>query len=83
MLRIVLEREAAKALDKTPEPFASTIWTKIRQLADDPSTLRNMVKQLRGTGEMRLRVGNWRVFYAIEGETLRVRAIEHRRDAYR
>jgi mRNA interferase RelE/StbE len=83
MLRIVLERDAVKALDRMPEPFASTIWMKIRQLADDPSALRNMVKQLRGTGEMRLRVGNWRVFYAIQGETLHVRAIEHRRDAYR
>jgi mRNA-degrading endonuclease RelE of RelBE toxin-antitoxin system len=32
---------------------------------------------------MRLRIGDWRVIYAVEGDTLVVTRIAHRREAYR
>ncbi len=43
---------------------SSRIRVKIGQLADDPTSLANNVKALKGgAGLFRLRVGDWRVIY--------------------
>jgi mRNA interferase RelE/StbE len=40
------------------------------------------VKRLKGRPGARLRVGDWRVIFYVEGETLVVAAVGHRREIY-
>lgn len=40
------------------------------------------VKRLKGRGGARLRVGDWRVVFYVEGDTIVVAAVGHRREIY-
>jgi mRNA interferase RelE/StbE len=40
------------------------------------------VKALKGVDGMRLRSGDWRVVFTVEGNTITIRAVGHRRDIY-
>ena len=40
------------------------------------------VKALKGVAGMRLRVGDWRVLFTIEADTITIHAVGHRRDIY-
>ena len=40
------------------------------------------VKRLKGRAGARLRVGDWRVVFYIEGDTIVVAAVGHRREVY-
>jgi mRNA interferase RelE/StbE len=40
------------------------------------------VKRLKGRGGVRLRVGNWRVIFYVEEDTIVVVAVGHRREIY-
>lgn len=40
------------------------------------------VKALRGIEGMRLRVGDWRVLFTVDGDTITIHAVGHRRDIY-
>jgi mRNA interferase RelE/StbE len=74
-------RRDLRALD---EPTRRRVLRAIMRLEDDPRP--TAAKQLRGTGELwRLRVGRYRILYAIDDERRVVIAIHvaHRREAYR
>ena len=78
--QIQFQPKAIKALDKLPTQEKVKIVTKIEALKDD---LQGDVKKLTNfTPEYRLRVGNYRVLFGIEGQTLTIYQIKHRRDAY-
>jgi mRNA interferase RelE/StbE len=40
------------------------------------------VKVLKGVAGMRLRAGDWRVLFTIEGNTITIHAVGHRREIY-
>lgn len=40
------------------------------------------VKRLKGRAGARLRVGNWRIVFYIDGDTIIVAAVGHRREIY-
>jgi mRNA interferase RelE/StbE len=40
------------------------------------------VKALKGVAGMRLRVGDWRVLFTIDTDTITIHAVGHRRDIY-
>lgn len=61
MKEISYTREALKALKRMPNNVQSQVRRKIEQYADDPQTLANNVKALKGSPYIRLRVGDWRV----------------------
>lgn len=46
------------------------------------STSKGDVKQLKGRSGARLRIGDWRVLFVDDGETVTVTAVGHRRDVY-
>ena len=77
--------EAAKELKKIG-PARDTIIAKIRQYAANPASLVNNVKALKGHDEYRLRVGNYRVLFAILKDgtltVMQVTAVRHRSKAY-
>lgn len=82
MLNIQIERGALKNLKRLPANVGDLIENKIEQLASDPESLKNNVSRLVGTRESRLRVGDWRVIFRIDGSVLRIINIAPRGGAY-
>ena len=77
--------QAAKELKKIG-PHRDAILAKIEQYAADPASLANNVTALKGSDGYRLRVGNYRVLFAILEDgaitVMEVTAIRHRSKAY-
>ena len=70
MYQIEFTRDAVKALKAMPRNVSLQIRGKIELLAADPLLANNNVKKLVGREAYRLRVGDWRVIYEIEGGRL-------------
>lgn len=82
MLKIEIERKASKSLMRLPANVGDLIETKIEQLAYDPPSLKNNVTKLVGTKESRLRVGDYRIIFRIDGDMLKIIRIAPRGGAY-
>jgi len=74
--RIVIERDAAKALDRTPTSVQRLVLRKLRELAADPHARNNNVKRLVGRPGFRLRVGDWRIIYELRAAELIVLVVK-------
>ena len=71
-------RADVRRIDRTT---AMRIFAAIQRLAESGA---GDVKELKGeAAELRLRVGDYRVRFTDEGETLQIHAVRHRREAYR
>ena len=70
MFRIAYSRDAQRTLTRLPRNLAALIRRKIEGLATDPFASNNNVKRLKGGEGYRLRVGDWRVVYLIDGGVL-------------
>ena len=82
--RIEVRSEAKRQLAALPGPTRRRIDAKIQALAEDPRPVG--AKKLVGSGELwRIRVGNYRVLYAIEDNVLVVIVVKigHRQHVYR
>jgi mRNA interferase RelE/StbE len=82
MLKVEIERTALKSLMRLPVNIADVIESKIEQLASDSDNLKNNITRLVGTKQSRLRVGDWRVIFRIDGSTLSIVKIASRGGAY-
>jgi mRNA interferase RelE/StbE len=75
--------QATKEMRKLDPTQRRRVLAKIVQFAADPASLANMTRQLVGSEISRLRVGDWRVFYKIEGgDTVVILKVANRREAY-
>jgi len=78
--------EAIKELASLDKPIQKIVKEKIDQLSADPSALKNNIKVLGGIddGRYRLRVGNYRIIYRLENETITITIIRigHRKEIY-
>jgi mRNA interferase RelE/StbE len=82
--RIVFTRSARKELEALPRTVASRVLSRVEALASAPRPAGS--RKLVGTENLwRIRVGSYRVLYAIDDRQLLVDiiAIRHRSDAYR
>lgn len=78
---IELKPGALKDCRKIPENRLITVFEKIEMMSDG---LKGDVKHLTNyTPEYRLRVGNYRILFEIEGEKLIIYRIRHRKEVYR
>jgi mRNA interferase RelE/StbE len=75
MYEIQYSKAAQKALMMMPSNTAATIRSKLVDLAKDPLAARN-VKKLSNHPGYRLRVGDWRVLYLLDGLRLIVQVAE-------
>ncbi len=84
MFAITYGKAATRMLRRIPANTATLIRDKVTELAADPRAQRANVSALKGRNELRLRVGDWRVIYAMDDaeETIRVRLIAPRGSAY-
>ncbi len=72
---------AVKDIKSIPARIQSRILAKIEAMSED---LKGDVKRLTGfTREYRLRVGDYRVLFEIEGRSVIIYRVRHRREAYR
>ena len=78
---VIVKSKATKDLRKIPKLDATRIADKLEMAASD---LSGDIKRLTNhTPEYRLRVGQYRVLFEIEGTDLVVYRVLHRKEAYR
>ncbi|MEO8884030.1 MAG: type II toxin-antitoxin system RelE/ParE family toxin [Devosia sp.] len=82
--RVEFEPTARAELLSLDRTVQSRILRSLAKMATDPRTAPN-VKALKGRDHYRLRVGDWRVIYALDGDRLVVLVVTigHRREVYR
>lgn len=79
MREIVFTDAAIRQLKKLAPAVRSRIVAKLDRYA---ATGAGNVKTLQGIDALRLRDGDWRVVFTIEGDTILVHKIAHRREVY-
>ena len=78
---VELTRKAIKDLKAIPKGDRARIIERIEAMEDD---LAGDVKRLTNhTPEYRMRSGNWRVLFEVDGERIIVYRVLHRKEAYR
>ena len=81
MKRVVFSESARADVRRLDRDTAMRIFTALRRFAE---TGDGDIKRLKGeTEELRLRVGDYRVRFTEESDTLRVIRVLHRKEAYR
>lgn len=84
-MRIDYTKAARKDLKKLPNSVSSRILAKIEAYAAEPYGQANNVRALKGQPSYRLRVGDYRVIFTIEGsavEIMVVYKVAHRKEVY-
>lgn len=82
MHKVVLTARAIRDLDRMDEAARRQIGAKLREYAHDPiSNARKLMNSKIGT--WRFRIGDYRVIFDIEDDTIVVLRLGHRRDIYR
>lgn len=74
MYKIFFSKNSDKALRRMPRNLALKIAKKIKELANNPYSMRN-VKKLTNHPGYRLRVGDWRIVYTINDDELIIHVI--------
>lgn len=82
-MQIRYSKQAENFLKKVQRKQRETIITKIHQYADDPQSLKNMVKKLQNSPFSRLRVGDYRVVFDEDGNLMLIERIETRGNVYK
>jgi mRNA interferase RelE/StbE len=81
MMFVVLEKRAAKYLERLNEPLKSRIIRALQSLVQDQT--KGDIKALRGQVGYRLRVGGYRILFGIKNDTIIVTNIAPRGQAYK
>ena len=70
MYSVMFTKEALRTLRRIPKNIAQLIREKIDIIAREPYAPHNNVTKLVGRPGYRLRVGDWRVIYEVQGDQL-------------
>ena len=80
-MKVVLEKKAAKYIQRLNEPVKSNISNALGGLSFEPP--QGDIKKLQGRNDYRLRIGKYRILYRIEPDTVIVTNIAPRGQAYK
>jgi len=80
MYSIIWDPKALDALNKIEQHISKRILKKIDELQEDP--LSKGVKHLKGRHGFRLRVGDYRIIFHIEGDEIHILKVGHRKHVY-
>jgi len=75
MYQVEYSKQSIRTLRRMPSDMAMLIRRKVEMVAQDPVGAQG-VKKLVGRDGYRLRVGDWRVLYLLDGQRLRVLVME-------
>jgi len=79
--QVELKPTAVKNLKSIPPNDVSKVMARLESLTDD---MKGHVKKLTNfTPEYRMRAGNYRALFEVEGDRIIVYRIKHRKDVYR
>ncbi len=83
MVKLEWTEGAIKDLEKLNKPIAQRILTRLAWFSKNfqrivPEPLTGEFK-----GTFKLRIGNWRAVYTVEGKTIVIQFIGHRREIYK
>jgi len=81
VVKVVLEKKAAKYIQHLNEPVKSNIGKALGGLSFEPP--QGDIKKLQGRDDYRLRVGKYRILYRVEPDTIIVTNIAPRGQAYK
>lgn len=82
--RVIIARSARKELESLDRATAHRIVGTLERLRGEPRPVG--ARKLRGAADLwRVRVGDYRLIYAIDDtqQTVDIRVVRHRKDAYR
>jgi mRNA interferase RelE/StbE len=79
VLRVEISHDAERSLRRLPQKHARQLIAAIRALREHPEPPASA--PLQGAPFRRLRVGEYRVIYRVEGDVLKVAAVGKRNDA--
>jgi len=78
---IQFKPRAVRDIERLPSRIQAQVLARIEEMSND---LKGDVKRLTNfTPEYRLRVGDYRVLFEVEKETIVIYRIRHRREVYR
>jgi mRNA interferase RelE/StbE len=80
MKRIVWAEAAKSDVRRLDKSTAMRIFAALHRFAE---TGEGNVKALQGRDELRLRIADYRLFFVATADTIQVRRVLHRREAYR
>ena len=80
MYQIEWKEHAIQNIEKLESSTAKRIIKKVEELSQNPCS--KDIKRLKGIEGFRLRVGDYRVIFEIEGNTIYVLKVGHRKHIY-
>lgn len=78
--RIIWDEKAHDELNKLEPIVSRRILKKIDELSENPFS--KDIRKLKGSDDFRLRVGDYRVIFFIEQETIQILKVGHRKNIY-
>ena len=78
--KIVWDEKAYNSLNKLEPSISRRILKKVDELSENPFS--KDIKKLKGSDDFRLRVGDYRVIFAIEQNTIQILKVGHRKNIY-
>ena len=80
MYIIEWKENALRELEKLESSLARRIFKKVDELLENPFS--KDIKRLKGRDDFRLRVGDYRIIFAIEQKTIQILKVGHRKNIY-
>ena len=80
---VAYSKQTLNALRKLPANEARRIRARIADYAAEPDVRAHHVMKLKGRDGFRLRVGNWRILFDVNGSVLEILEIGSRGSIYR
>ena len=80
MYNIEWKENAFRELEKLEGSLARRILKKVDELSENPFS--RDIKRLKGCNDFRLRVGDYRVIFSIEQNTIQILKVGHRKNIY-
>lgn len=77
---VVWDSKAVDELDKLDSSVARRIAKKVEELREN--LLSQDIKKLKGSSDFRLRVGDYRVIFEIDGSKIKILKLGHRQNIY-
>lgn len=78
--QILYEKEALKELDKLEPSISRRIVKKIEEMGENPSSCD--IKKLKASNDYRLRLGDYRIIFIFDKNSIKILKIGHRKNVY-
>ena len=78
--KIIWDEKAYDSLNKLEPSILRRIFKKVEELSENPFS--KDIKRLKGSDDFRLRVGDYRIIFAIDQNIIQVLKVGHRKNVY-